>query len=118
MLGTFSSSAGIMSHSTHWSILWFDHPYPHDLNQAASQSHSKLNTALLEFIPISNKYSYIGTSNAVLTAIGPYRSQASWMFTIIPFFVCPPKNLNGGIFPTGIDFSSPIMYFMNNTTGI
>ena len=112
MLGTSYSGSGLVIHFTHWYMLWFVYPCPNGLFQDTSKSHSKWTTALLVFIPMSNKYSYTGTPTYVTTDTDIYGSQYPFMFIFLPWFVGIPTNLNCGRFTTVIDLYLSILSFV------
>ena len=116
MLGTSSSGSGLVVHSTHWSTLWVLHTYSGDFIQVSSQSYYNQITDILVFIPMSGNASSSGTPMAFTTATDISGSQALWMFPVLPCFVVPPVNLNGGIIPTKKCLSVSKTFCVNSNT--
>ena len=81
-------------------MIWPVHNYTDDFVHTPSESHSKLTTPFLLFIPLYVKFSSTDIHTVVTTATNIYGSQYPCMFPVIPYFVGLPKQFNGGIFPT------------------
>ena len=116
MLGNFSTDGGLVSQSTHWSTLWFDHTYPCELTHDDSPSNSVWITIFMEFIPISSKASSTGTPTVVIISTNISGSQDTCMLSILNYFVGPPINLTCGRFTIGIGLSAYILSFLNTST--
>ena len=113
MVGTLSYGVVLSSHSIHWSTLWVCHPSSSGFIQASSQSHSKLITAILAFITMSDNNSSTGTPTAVTTATDLSGSQDPQMLPVILWFVGPHVKFNDGRFTNKIGFSASKLSFVN-----
>ena len=107
MLGKSSSYWSIVNQYTPWSTIWPGHNYPNEFVHGSSESHPKLTTTFLLFIPIYAKYSSTDITTVMTTSTNISGSQNPCTFPVLLYFAGLHTNFNGGIFPTKVVFSQP-----------